>query len=340
MVPSPRTTDRLRLRLPANVDGLESGCAPGPGGVASVILAVLLFAGTLAVARTPVSSAKAAPDPPPRARHSTAARPRPQRALFPNVLAPAAIVVDAGTGQVFFAKGPDQPLPIASLSKIMTALLVLERGHLSATAVVSRRAASAEPVVVGLRPRERISGQALLYGMLLRSGNDAATALAEHVSGSVSAFVALMNRRAHSLGLRHTWFADPAGLDDRGYGTARDLANLTRVALADRSFAAIVNTDRFVLRDGHHRARALWNINLFRGQYPGAIGVKTGFTSRAGDCLVAAARRDGRTMIAVVLGDSPATHWQDAFGDAARLLDYAFAWSPSGQLSNRSGRSI
>lgn len=330
-MPSPHATDGLRLRLPVTANS-----SPGPAfaargsGVVSVVLALVLAAGTIAIARTPVDAIAAA-----QMRRSgipsgagrgdlSVPRSRGRSAPSPEVIAPAAIVIDAGTGRVIFAKRPDRPLPIASLAKIMTALVVLEQSDLAETVAVSRRAAFTEPVAMGLFPRERISVRALLYGLLLRSGNDAAVALAEHVSGSVPAFLDLMNQRALTLGLRHTWFASPNGLDDRGYGTARDLAKLTQVAIANATFARIVDTDWYLLRDGRGRPRVLWNINLFRGQYVGAIGVKTGFTSRAGDCLVAAAERGGRTLVAVVLGDSPATHWQDAFGDASRLLDFGF----------------
>jgi len=333
MVHSPRATDRFSDRLPANVDVLAPTFAAGPRGSAWIAVVICLLAGTVVMARPPVGSATtaaAATGPPARIAVPNAPRPARRGSIHvPKLLASSAIVVDAATGRVFFAKRADASLPIASLAKIMTALLVIEHGDLGATVVVSERAAFAGPFVVGLRPRERISARALLFGMLLRSGNDAAVALAEHVSGTVQAFVALMDRRARSLGLLDTQFVDPAGLDDRGYSTAGDLAVLARVALADRAFAQIVNTDRFVLRDGPGPGRVLWNINLFRGQYQGAVGVKTGFTTRAGQCLVAAARRNGVTLIAVVLGEAAATHWQAAFEDAARLLDYGFALAPS-----------
>jgi D-alanyl-D-alanine carboxypeptidase (penicillin-binding protein 5/6) len=315
--------------------------APSPRTHLALILLLLMAAGSLVIVRSPVGAtggarpkfhplAAEAMDPP-------VDLPRGPRVVIPTVIAPSAIVVDETTGRVLFAKRPDLPLPIASLAKVMTALLVLERSDLGETVTVSKRAAFTQPVVMGLRPGERITVRELMFGLLLRSGNDAAVALAEHVSGSVPAFLSLMNRRAIALGLRRTWFASPNGLDDRGFSTARDLATLTRVALANATFARMVDTDRFFLRDGRGPARVLWNINLFRGQYFGAVGVKTGFTSRAGDCLAAAARRGGRTLVAIVLGDSAATHWQDAFGDAARLLDFGFL-SESGAL--RSSHSV
>lgn len=325
----PRTDRAPVLRLPAALNALGAPSATRAVGSWAVLLVLPLLAGTLTIVRTPVD-ARGARAPLPRRIASRPqaldpAVPRPAaRALFPAVVAPSAIVVSVEEGRVLFTKRADRPLPIASLAKIMTALLVLKHADLSDTVTVSRRAAFAQPVDMGLRPGERISVRALLYGLLLRSGNDAAVALAEHVSGTVAVFLDLMNREGRSLGLAHSWFASPNGLNDRGFSTARDLATLTRVALADPTFGRIVDTDRFVLRDGRGRPRVLWNINLFRGQYQGAVGVKTGFTTRAGECLVAAARRGGRTLVAVVLGDSPATHWQDAFGDAGRLLDYGF----------------
>ena len=327
-MPSPRTDRAARLPLPPNLTTLGPDAITWRFRVSAFLLVLVLGAGTLVIVRTPVGAAGVRESRfvrvPPLAADPAARIARGPRVLIPTVVAPSAVVVDATTGRVLFAKRPDLPLPVASLAKIMTALLVLERADLAATVRVSRGAAFAEPVVMGLRPGERITVRALLYGLLLRSGNDAAVALAEHVSGSVRVFLDLMNGRARSLGLRHTWFASPNGLDDRGFATARDLATLTRAALANGTFARIVDTDRFVLREGPGRPRVLWNINLFRGQYVGAFGVKTGFTTRAGDCLAAAAHRGGRILVAVVLGDSPASHWQDAFGDAARLLDYGF----------------
>jgi serine-type D-Ala-D-Ala carboxypeptidase (penicillin-binding protein 5/6) len=308
----------------------------------AVALVVVLAAGTVIVPGTFVVAGEGRPSPTSspsvslplavplqtttsRQTPSTLPTPRPNPSvLSPFVAAPSAILVELDGGRVLFSKRPYHSMPIASLVKVMTALIVLKHATMAETVTVSSRAAFTPPVDMGLHPGQRISVEALLYGLLLRSGNDAAVALGEHISGSVPAFLELMNREGRSLGLRHTWFASPNGLDDRGFSTAKDLATLTRVALSIPTFARIVNTDRFVLRERAGRVRVLWNINLFRGQYFGAMGVKTGFTTRAGQCLIAAARRGGRTLIAVVLGESAATHWQDAFGDAARLLDYGF----------------
>jgi D-alanyl-D-alanine carboxypeptidase (penicillin-binding protein 5/6) len=250
-----------------------------------------------------------------------ATRQQPARA---PLAAAQAILIDVPTGRVLFARRPDDPRPIASLTKIMTAMLVLERADLDAVVRVTRQAAAAPPSVMGLRAGERITVRNLLYGLMLRSGNDAAIALAQHVSGSVPAFLALMNTRARELGLEHTSFASPNGLDDRGYSTARDLARLTRAAMADPRFVRLVDTGTYRMSAPAPRHRILHNINLFVGQYAGAIGVKTGYTSAAGDCLVAAAQRGGRVLIAVVLGEPTNTHWIVPFRDASTLLDAGF----------------
>jgi D-alanyl-D-alanine carboxypeptidase (penicillin-binding protein 5/6) len=155
--------------------------------------------------------------------------------------------------------------------------------------------------------------------MLLPSSNDAAAALAEHVAGSSSAFVSLMNRTATELGLRDTSFASPSGFDTTGYSTAFDMAALTRVAMRDPEFAEIVRTYEHRLPAAPSGPRVVQNRNLLLWYYPGAIGVKTGYLAAAGHCLVAAADRDGTRLVTVVLG-----HPDTAFGDGALLLDYGY----------------
>jgi serine-type D-Ala-D-Ala carboxypeptidase (penicillin-binding protein 5/6) len=255
----------------------------------------------------------------------------PATPAIPAVRAPSAILVDLATDRVLFAKDPGRRLPIASLTKIMTGLLVVERERdLSATVVVSLRAARTAPIDIGLVPNERTTVRALLYGLLLWSGNDAAVALAEHVGGSVPGFLHLMNAKAKKLGLADTYFASTNGLNDHGFSTAADLAALTRAALREATFAQVVATARRTIVGPKAQAiHRLHNLNAMLTTYPGSIGVKTGYTSAAGNCVVEAARRDGRTLIAVVLGDSPSTRWRDAYGDARTLLDYGFASNAS-----------
>lgn len=232
----------------------------------------------------------------------------------------AAILVDAGTGRVLWARRPHRRLPVASTTKILTALLAL-RGLGLHTLVTVPPAATRVPLVKeGLRPRERVKAWKLFYGLLLYSGNDDAATLAIATAGSRDAFVARMNAEARTLGLRDSHFSTPSGVIDEGnYSSAWDLAALTRVALRDPRFREIVRT---------HIVRVPWSAPTFEkvyvnknpliGTYRGADGVKTGWTTLAGHCLVASATRGGRTLVAVVLDDP------NAPVDARRLLSLGF----------------
>lgn len=233
---------------------------------------------------------------------------------LPALSAPSAILADAVTGQVLYSQDADAPRPPASTTKIMTALLVLERGVLTETVRIPANI-QMPGTSAALQPGETLTLEDLLYGLLLPSGNDAALALARHISGSEEAFVAAMNARATELGLTHTHFANPHGLDDPGHvSSAADLLALTREALRHPIFARIVATSSYSTR-GH-----VWeNRNQLLGHYPGADGVKTGTTAAAGECLVATATREGHRLIAVVLGSN------DRYADATALLDYGFA---------------
>ncbi len=245
-------------------------------------------------------------------------------AAVPSVAARGALLADPSTGAVLFAKAPDTPRPIASLTKIMTALLVLERTRLHEVVTVDPRAVFERKdygvtSTLGLRAGERITVEDLLYGMVLGSANDAAVALAIHVSGSVDPFVALMNRRAAQIGMDATRFASASGLDDRGRSSPRDLFRLTRVANADPEFTRITATQERAISSPKGPPRRIQNRNVLLWLYPGAFGTKTGFTAAAGSCLIASAERDGRTLVAVLLHDG-----EGAFSDAAALLNYGF----------------
>jgi D-alanyl-D-alanine carboxypeptidase (penicillin-binding protein 5/6) len=227
--------------------------------------------------------------------------------------------VDIDSGQLLFARKPGARRAVASTTKIMTALLVLEAVKPGDVVTASDNAASQTGSVLGLKAGERITVRNLLYALLLQSANDAAVALAEHVAGTVDAFLDRMNDRAHQLGARGTHFASPNGLDDRGYSTARDMALLTVEAYRNPTFAEVVARKTITIPAPRGKPRHIQNRNALLWLYPDAIGVKTGFTSAAGFCLVGAAERDGLRLAAVVLG-AP----QDAFSDAAELLNYGF----------------
>ena len=229
--------------------------------------------------------------------------------------AKSTILMDAATGRVLEEQNADARCPVASTTKIMTGLLVCEAGELDREVCVPPEAAGVEGSSMYLKAGERLTVRDLLYGLMLRSGNDAAAALAIAEAGSVPAFVERMNERAAQLGLHGTHYANPHGLDsEENYSTARDLARLTRCALENETFRAVVSA-KSVTAAG----RTLTNHNKLLWQYPGAIGVKTGYTRSAGRILVSAAERDGRRLIAVTIADP------DDWADHARLLDYGFA---------------
>ncbi|HRX03634.1 MAG TPA: D-alanyl-D-alanine carboxypeptidase family protein [Anaerolineae bacterium] len=231
---------------------------------------------------------------------------------LPTITAPEALLADSATGQVLGSINATQPRAMASTTKIMTALLVLERANLSDIVTVSPTALVGE-ASMGLEAGESLTVEDLLWGLLLRSGNDAAVALAEHVAGSEEAFVDLMNQRAAELGLTDTHFANPHGLDaDNHYSSAQDLWRLAELAMANPVFRTMVATQ------SHEAAgRELFNINDLLGYYPGADGIKTGTSDAAGQCLVGSYSQDGFRTIAVVLGS------QDRYSDTATLFDFS-----------------
>jgi serine-type D-Ala-D-Ala carboxypeptidase (penicillin-binding protein 5/6) len=202
----------------------------------------------------------------------------------------------------------------------MTALLALRRVDPQTLVTVDRTVPRVPLVREGLLSGERVRAWKLFYGMLLFSGNDDALALAIAAAGSRWTFVSLMNDEARRLGLQDTHFRSPSGVVDMdNYSTAWDLAALTRVALRDARFRAIVRTRRRAVSwSAPTFAKMYLNKNLLLGRYPGANGVKTGYTTKAGHCLVASATRNGRTLVAVVL------HSRDMYSDAKRLLDVGF----------------
>jgi D-alanyl-D-alanine carboxypeptidase (penicillin-binding protein 5/6) len=217
--------------------------------------------------------------------------------------ASAAIVMDARSGDALLAKRPDARRPIASTTKLMTALLVLESGDLGKTFAAPAYYALPAESKINLRRGERMTVRDLLTALLLESANDAAVDLAQGVAGSRPAFVARMNRRARELGLRNTHYANPIGLDAPGnYSSARDLATLARRLMADKTFAAIVDRPAATLRSGDH-PRTIRNRNLLVGRHRFVDGVKTGHTITARYILVGAAHGNGGKVVSVVLGE-------------------------------------
>jgi D-alanyl-D-alanine carboxypeptidase (penicillin-binding protein 5/6) len=217
--------------------------------------------------------------------------------------ASAGIVVDANSGDMLLAKQPDARRPIASTTKLMTALLTLESGKLGDTFVAPAYHALPAESKINLRAGERMKGRDLLTALLLESANDAAVDLAQGIAGSREAFVRRMNRRARQLGLRNTHYANPIGLDAPGnYSSARDLATLARRLMRNPTFAGTVDRPGATLRSGSH-VRVIHNRNLLVGRYPFVDGVKTGHTIGAHYILVGAAHGNGGKVVSVVLGE-------------------------------------
>lgn len=246
-----------------------------------------------------------------------------------GVGAAAAIVMEAESGEVLFAQEIHRQLPMASTTKIMTALLTLEQPNLQQEFTVDETAIRVEGSSMGLRQGDTVTLYALAVGMLLASGNDAAGAAAVRISGSMKAFVVEMNRRAASLGMNNTHFVTPSGLDaEEHYSTAYDMALLARAALQNPLFAGIAASRRMTVSYGQPPyARSLLNHNRLLSLYGDAIGVKTGFTKKAGRCLVSAAEKDGVRLICVTL------NCPDDWNTHAALYQRYFALTESRPLT-------
>lgn len=215
----------------------------------------------------------------------------------------AVVVMEAETGRLLYSQNPHQQLPMASTTKIMTALLALETPGVDAPFVVDEKAIMVEGSSMGLQKGDTVTLRALAGGMLTASGNDAANAAAVRIAGSIPAFARLMNDRAAKLGLKDTHFVTPSGLDDQQhYSTAADMALLAREALENPDFLEMCSSRRLALEFGNPPySRTLYNHNRLLERYEYAIGVKTGFTKTAGRCLVSAARKEDKTLIVVTL---------------------------------------
>ncbi len=239
----------------------------------------------------------------------------------PTVSAKSALLMEAESGRIIAAKNADTPLPMASTTKVMTALVALELAAPDTLITVDPAAVGVEGSSIYLVENEQLTLEELLYALMLESANDAATAIAIGLSGSVEAFAAQMNRKAIDLGLTKTHFTNPHGLDhEEHYTTAYELAVITREALQNALFCKIVSTRKTTIpHAGADGVRLLINHNKLLRLYEACIGVKTGFTKRSGRCLISAAERDGVKLIAVTLS-AP-----DDWNDHMSLLEYGFS---------------
>lgn len=238
----------------------------------------------------------------------------------PRVTAKAAIVVDAHTGSVLWSQDPDDQLPPASTTKVMTAILALQSGRLSDRVEASPEACMVAPSKVNLRPGQRLVLQDLVYAILLNSANDASIAIAEHLASTVDAFGERMTARAHLLGATRTHFVNPHGLTQDGhYSTVRDLATIFRYALAVPKFREILGTKAVVVGvENSTRRIALRSHNRLLENYRIPVIGKTGYTIAAKKCFVGAGSYAGREIIVALMGS------RDLWGDARRLLEFGF----------------
>lgn len=243
----------------------------------------------------------------------------------PNVNALSAVLIDADTGRVLWGKNENKPMAVASTTKIMTAIITLENADIKEKVTVSKNATLAPPVKMNLQAGEELTLEQLLYALLMQSSNDAAVAIAEKVGGSVENFCAMMNKKAKELGCKDTEFVTPNGLDKGNHhSTAYDMAVIGAYAIRNEEFIRISNT-RNISFSSNKKSYSIVNKNLLLDSYEGAIGIKTGFTGKAGQCFAGAAKRGDVTLVSVVL----ASGWGTAgkakkWSDTKEILNYGF----------------
>jgi serine-type D-Ala-D-Ala carboxypeptidase (penicillin-binding protein 5/6) len=319
-----RLSARLMIAgLAMAVGGVTAGCSGTPA------LDYARGATRPSASQTPPAKPKTSPTAVP-----TPAGPKIEVAGAPRgVKAKAGILTDAATGQVLWASQANVERPIASITKVMTAYLVLQAGNLGQKITIPKAVLNYVwkygATSAGLHPGEVLTTDELLYGLLLESGADAAYTLATAYGPGLPAFIAKMNATARQLGMLHTHFTSPDGLpyptETATYSTPADLLILGAAAMKSAVFRSIVDQRTYVMKKGQGHAAHWWgNDNELIGYYPGAVGIKTGYTDDAGHCLLFEAVRGGRTLLGVVL-DSPPTGPGAGAKDAARLLNWGFA---------------
>lgn len=237
----------------------------------------------------------------------------------PEVSAQYAIAMEAASGKILYEKNADEKAYPASITKIMTALLAIESGKMDEKVVISQNAAGVEGSSIYLTKGEKITLRDLVYGLMLRSGNDAAVAISEYVGGTTDHFVEMMNQRARQIGAVNTCFQNPSGLHDKNhYTTARDMALIAREAMKNEEFRDIAKSKSWEAGRGGAKYNMFYNKNKVVYQYEGGTGIKIGYTKTAGRTLVASSERNGMELICVVMN---APDW---FQDTYRLMDWIY----------------
>jgi D-alanyl-D-alanine carboxypeptidase (penicillin-binding protein 5/6) len=270
---------------------------------------------------TPIPTPTPTPSPTP-----TPVLPTPTPTPAPFISGQEAYLINADTGQVFYSMNAAQSVPIASTTKIMTALVAIENANLEQGVTVQQ--ADLDQVPNGSSSAGLVAGdyfrlRTLLYGLMLRSGTDASIVIARVAAGSTDNFVAMMNSKAQALGLTHTHYSSPHGFSSNNYSSAIDMVTLANYALRNPTFASIVAQSSYTVKPTMYTHEYQWdNTNSLLTSYPGADGVKTGWTDDAGVCLVFSARRNGHHLIGVELH---APDYPTVFTDSAKLLDLGFS---------------
>jgi len=288
------------------------------------IVLLLAFASSCVHAQDVVSTSTTAPPRKERAKRRTAIHRAPVQLTAPDVSpllsrevptvgARSVMIVDAKTGDVLYEKNADELRPAASTQKLLTALIIAERGYLDQPVKVDAIDGMCEPVKLNIRSGDVYQRIELLRALLVKSPNDVARCLARDYAGSIEAFAEVMNERARSLGATHSHFVNPNGLPVPGqYSSARDLSIIARAAYANPTLRSIVCQPQIVFRFANGRTRELENTNKVLRRSPYCNGMKTGYTEAAGHCLIASGSRPGRDVIVVVLGDTKSGVWRDA----------------------------
>ncbi|MDI6601472.1 MAG: D-alanyl-D-alanine carboxypeptidase family protein [Thermoanaerobacteraceae bacterium] len=245
-----------------------------------------------------------------------------------DISAPSAALIDFNTGQILYEKNANQKMYPASITKILTAIIALENSNLNEQVTAGDDVLNVDGNKIYISPGETLSMKDLVYSLLIASANDSAIVIADHIGGSIKGFTDIMNKKAAEIGAKNTNFTNPNGLhEDNHYTTARDMALIARYAMQNETFRNIVTTAKYTIQPTNKfdKVRELYCENKLlkntKYKYEGADGIKTGYTIKANQTLVASATRDGHRIIAVIMGAKGTKVWEDAI----KLLDYGFA---------------
>lgn len=251
----------------------------------------------------------------------------------------SAVLIDATNGRVLWGKNEETPMAMASTTKIMTAIIALENADLKSEVTVSKRAASAPEVKMGLKTGEKIRLEDLMFALMLQSSNDAAIAIAEHIGGTVENFCEMMTNKAKEIGAKDTLFVTPNGLDAGDHhSTAYDMAIIAKYALENEEFVKLIGTKEVTtpVSGGNYKSYHITNKNRLLNEYEGATGVKTGFTNKAGHCFVGSAKRDGVELVSVVLASGWGSKGKEQkWIDTKTILNYGFSNYSNEKIINK-----